>query len=116
MKRSGPLSASGNPFADRARALKAQRLSLILWEAGFRRAWQVRAMGPEARTAALEVLARGLAGPEAGRLGPGGRAPAAGASEATWRGVASIVGYLGGGSGGRRPMSVVQSRSDLGSS
>ena len=79
------------------------RLALILHEAGLRRAGEVRAMTGEQRALALAVLDAGL-----------GRARGtSGASERTWAGVASMVGYLGGGSGGRR--TVRQSRAGLGS-
>lgn len=94
------LQASGNVFEDRARALKAQRLALILHGAGARTSGEVQAMGVEARSIALGVYEAGL-GLERG---------SARASERTWRGVASLVGYLGGGSGGRRQCATVPSR------
>jgi len=112
MKRSAPIQACGNPFEDRARALKAQKLALILWEAGARRAADVWALGPEGRAAALELLGPDGHGP-AGGLGAGGRARAGRASESTWRAVASLVGYLGGGSGGRRRCATVPSRLEV---
>jgi hypothetical protein len=92
-KRSSPWSSSGNPFEDRGRGLKVVRLALILHEAGARTAGEVAGMGPEARGLALDMLAAGL--------GRGAQT----ASAETWRGVASLVGYLGGGSGGRRRIS-----------
>lgn len=98
------IGASDNPWADRARGLKVQRLALILWEAGARTAGDVRALGPDGRALALEVLRAGLAGPDGPwqlRGVPERRGPQT-ASETTWAGVASMVGYLGGGSGGRR--------------
>lgn len=98
------LRAGQNPWEDRARALKVQRLALILHAAGLRRAAEVARMDAESRALALAVLTAGL------RRGPQT------ASEATWRGVASVVGWLGGGSGGRRRVNtLVQSRDGLGS-
>jgi hypothetical protein len=109
------IQSSGNPFEDKARALKIQRISLILWEAGARTAGDVRALGPDGRMLALGVLEAGLRGPD----GPGGgvaapRGPVT-ASERTWSGVASLVGYLGGGSGGRRRVRLLQPLAGLGS-
>lgn len=86
------LRAGENPWEDRARALKIQRLALILHAAGLRRAGEVAGMDAESRALALAVLTAGL------RRGPQT------ASEATWRGTASMVGYLGGGSGGKRTL------------
>ena len=81
-----------NPYAAQARALKVLRLALILHEAGARRAADVLALDDAQRDLALAALAAGTGRPST-------------ASAQTWRGVASVVGWLGGGSGGRRRIS-----------
>jgi hypothetical protein len=91
------LPEGRNPWERAARADKAVRLALILSEAGLRRAGEVALMTGEQRALTLAVLGAGLGRP-------------ASASDATWRAVASVVGFLGGGSGGRRRTDTVPSR------
>lgn len=90
------ITAPENGWEARGRGLKVLRLALLLHEVGLRRAREVVEMTDEQRGLALAAYDAGLA--EAGI----GRAGASSASAETWRGVASAVGWLGGGSGGRR--------------
>lgn len=89
----GPV---GNQWEVRARATKIMRLALLLHSVGMTRAQEVVEMTDEQRRLALAAYDAGLT--EAGIA----RADASSASAETWRGVASAVGWLGGGSGGRR--------------
>lgn len=99
------MGPSGNPFQDRARALKVHRLALILWEAGLRRSAEVRRLGADQRELALRILGAGM-----------GSRTVPTASAETWRGVASMVGWLGGSSGGRRSVRIAGARPGSGPS